>query len=81
MSNNTEIKVNNYSIVNTRLFENSRGMVGFYLTLEFNGKAIGDVSHDGDSITYSYVFATEHREHSDIVTDVLIDLLLEANGY
>lgn len=81
MPNDTKVRVDNYSIVKPRLFENSRGMIGFNLVLEFDGKEIGDVSHDGDSVTYSFSFSPENRkQHEDIVTDALVDMLLEANG-
>jgi hypothetical protein len=81
MPTKTEVRVDNYSIVKPRLFENSRGMIGFNLTIKFEGKEIGGASHDGDSMTYSYHFEPEARaQHEDIVTDDLIDKLLEANG-
>ena len=80
MATKTEVRVDNYSIVKPRLFENSRGMIGFNLTLKFDGMVVGEASHDGDAMTYSYMFYTNRKEHEDIVTDDLIDKLLEANG-
>ena len=81
MATKTEVRVDNYSIVKARLFENSRGMIGFNLTLKFDDKVIAEVSHDGDGMTYGYVYESEARaQHEDIVTDELIEMLLEANG-
>jgi hypothetical protein len=81
MATKTAVRVGNYSIYKPRLFENSRGMIGFNLTLVFDGRVIGEASHDGDGMTYNYLFEPEARaQHEDIVTDDLIDKLLEANG-
>lgn len=80
MSKDTKIKVGQYSIDKARLFENDRGMIGFDLVIEFDGKEIGNSWHDGNGLTYSYFISPEFAQHREIVTDRLIDALLEANG-
>lgn len=81
----TKVKTQ-YELKEIRLFRNNRGMVGFESTLYFEGKNVGSIEHDGNSMTYNVhcngiTDAKKRNLARKTLTNEFVDQLLEAKGF